>query len=166
MKMKINSGISPPMRIPFAFALLLRTRAPAPAASAHGTERHFGTPINGRATVAPEANAGGSPAFTLLVLATNAEAIERAIDEGRVSEARERAHRLLDLIRELELRSRNLAAPARELAAEVASAIAERGTRIATTARTSDLTSIRHDLAELRRLVASMQDILQKTPER
>ena len=150
----------------FGCALLLGTLASGPGAWAHGTERQFGTPINVRATVAPQANPGGSPAFTLLVLATNAEAIERAIEEGRVSEARERAHRLPGLIRELERRSRSLAAPARELTAQVASAIAESGARIATPARASDPTSVRHDLAGFRRLVASMQDLLQETSER
>ena len=54
-------------RPPLLLILMLASSLAGPLpAYAHGTERHFGTPINGRGAASAT---GGSPAFTLLALA-------------------------------------------------------------------------------------------------
>ena len=70
--------------------------------SGHGTERHFGTKINDRGSQSDSGGNRGAPEFAILSLRTTLNGMERALDEGRIAEVRERATRLprqaLDLI--------------------------------------------------------------------
>lgn len=153
------------MRARFACMVFLGVLAWGNGARAHGTERHFGTPINGREAPGQQPDSGSSPAFTLLVLESNSRAILRAIEEGRSGEARERAQQLPQLIRELQKRSERFDAPQRETAVEATSAISECTARIGVAADAADGPSVRRELAELRRLVASMQGFLRESSQ-
>lgn len=128
---------------------------------AHGTERHFGTSINGRV----RSDSEGSSAFTLMALESNSKAILRAIEEGRAAEARQRAQRLPQLVGELQKRSEKLDAPMRERAVEATSAISKSAARIGAAAEAADATSVRRELAELHRLVAAMEEVVRESPE-
>lgn len=150
------------MTLRFPWIVLIGVLLWAPGASAHGTEREYGTPINGRGV--QETGSLGSPAFAIMALDSNSSAILRALDEGRASEARERVERFPELIRELLRRCEKLDASQREQAREATSAISDCATRIEAAARVDEL-AVRHELVELRRHLASMQELLrEQTP--
>lgn len=83
-------------------AILVIAGAHPTVSSGHGKERHFGTKINDRGSASGSSANAGAPEFAILSLRTNLNGTERALGEGRVDEARERAVRLarqaLDLV--------------------------------------------------------------------
>jgi hypothetical protein len=147
------------MTLRFPWIVLVGVILSAAGASAHGTEREYGTPINGRGV--RETGSTGSPAFTLMALESNSSAILRAFEAGHTSDAYERIQRFPKLIDELQRRCANLDTLQSGHAKEVASVISESAARIEAAAGT-DEPAVRHELLELRRHVVSMQALLRQ----
>ncbi len=142
-------------RAPSLLVLILACGLPA-LSYAHGTERHFGTPINGRS---PAPVAGGSPAFTLLALTANLDGLERDLQEGQIQGVRERARRLPAMARELVQRSAPLGASERAEIDRAAGLIADCAKRIDAAGGVAD-SQILRELARLRDRIATLEDLV------
>lgn len=128
-----------------------------PPAYAHGTERHFGTPINGQG---PAPAASGSPAFTLLALTANLNALERDLREGRSAEVRARVQRLPAMASELVARARNLDLREREEVDASAQFIAEHAERIRRAAARLEAERVLREVTLVRDRIAVLEDLL------
>ena len=126
----------------------------------HGTERRYGTPINGRSSTAATGESRGAPAFTLLALSANLSALERDLGEGRTSDARERAQRLPGMARELVARTQHLRAPEREQVDLAAQFIAESAERIGSATTGLESESVLREVTLLRGQIAALEDLL------
>lgn len=151
------------LRSPLLLMLLLAWNLGGPApAYAHGTERHFGTPINGRGA-APAT--GGSPAFTLLALSANLTGLERDLQEGRIPEIPERAGRLPAMARELVARVRYLELPVLEQVERSAQFIAERAEHIRRAAARLETERVLREVTLVRDRIAILEDLLRNAEE-
>ena len=70
-----------------AITILFAIASPS-VAWAHGTERHFGTVINGRGGPIPSFDSGGSPAFTLMLIDSSSHALRSAAEEAQTDVVR------------------------------------------------------------------------------
>lgn len=141
---------------PSLLVLILACGLPA-LSYAHGTERHFGTPINDR-TPAPDG--GGSPAFTLLALTANLGGLERELQEGQTQGVRERARRLPAMARELVRRSAHLGGSERADIDRAAGFITDCAKRIDAAADGGRDSQILRELARLRDRIATLEDLV------
>jgi hypothetical protein len=137
----------------------------AQGAWAHGTEREYGTVINGR-SAGSQFSSGGSPDFTLIAIEANVGAMLRAAEGGEYAELKERASQLFGQIEELQHRSEGLEPANREFAAEAAAEMEEVALRVGLAARASDVSSLRHEIDELKRSVGSMQSFLRRQSDK
>ena len=127
---------------------------------AHGTERPFGTQINGRRSTPATAASRGAPAFTLLALSANLSALERDIGAGKQSEVRARAQHLPGMARDLVARSRHLSAPEREQFDLAARFITESAERIDSAAAGLETEGVLREVTLVRGQIATLKDLL------
>lgn len=132
---------------------------------AHGTERHFGTPINGRGAGPATDGRSGSPAFTLLALTANLNGLERDLREGRTSEVRKRARRLPAMARDLVARSRSLGRREREQVDVSAQVIAEGAERIFSAAPSLEADRVLHEVNLVRARIAALEDLFRNAED-
>lgn len=143
--------------------LVIAWTLPAPAL-AHGTERHFGTPINGRA---PDSNRSrGAPEFTVMAIEATLKAIERDLAEERQTEARERARRVPGMTRELVTRCEHLGPAERDQVGLSARAIADGARRIDAAVDDRDGTTLSDEMAHVREQLAALDGLLRRVNDR
>ncbi|NNF37446.1 MAG: hypothetical protein HKN71_02175, partial [Gemmatimonadetes bacterium] len=104
----------------------------------------------------------GSPGFSLLLLETTSNAMERALHEGRRDEVRERAEKLPRTVKELDRRARSMEPALPDPAHAVVLDLSNCATRVYAHARDDDDPALRAELDELRQLIASMQGYLRE----
>ena len=147
-----------------ALAVLILLGGLPAAASAHGTERHFGTPINGRA---PDSNQSrGAPEFTVLAIGATLKSIERDLAEERPTDARERARRVLGMTRELVARCEDLGPTERDQVGLSARVIADGARRIDAALDDRDGTAVRDEMARVREQLAALDGLLHRANDR
>ncbi len=140
-------------------AAALGSFAFAHVAFAHGTEREYGTPINGhheeRSDIAP------SPSFALLTLDVSATKISRALESGALSEAEQEAARLTSLSDSLVHECRALAQEAREAVAEGAAKISQAAGQLGDAIRGRDLSSSQAAVVRVQEVVAQLRGVVE-----
>jgi len=157
--MKINFDISHLMKRALPLLALVLAAGSPTSSYAHGTERHFGTPINARPITSQPGDVG-SPAFSLLALTANLNGLERDLEQGRTTEVRARARRLPDLAGDLVARSGVLGATERAEITRSAQLIAQSAKRIDAAATQHEAESVLRELKLVRNEVAALEDLL------
>jgi hypothetical protein len=141
-------------------AAAIASLALAQAAFAHGTEREYGTPINGqheeRTEIAP------SPSFALLTLDVSATKISRALDSGALSEAEQEAARLAPLSNSLVHECRALAQDAREAVAEGAAKISQVAGQLEDAIRERDLSASQAAVGRVQEVVGQLRGVVDR----
>ena len=127
----------------------------------HGTEREYGTSINGqheeRSQIAP------SPRFALLTLDVSATKISRALDSGALSEAEQEAARLALLSDSLVHECRALAQDAREAVAEGAARISQVAGQLEDAIQERDLSASQAAVARVQEVVGQLRGVVERT---
>lgn len=145
------------LRAVLSLLIILHPLAWPSPAHAHGTERHFGTPIIGvRATN----ESPGAPEFTLLALRSNLNALERDLEQDRIADVRERAHRLPRMAADLVARCRQMGSQEREQVGRAAQTIAEGARRIAATASAERTREVLRELSVVRGRIGEIERLL------
>jgi len=146
-------------RVALLAFLLIAWSFPAPA-SAHGTERHFGTPINGR--VPDSARGRGAPEFTVLAIRATLSGLERDLEERRTTEAQVRAQRVVGMTHELVARCAHLSWADRDQIGLSGREISDSARRIDEAVSARDPAAVHDELTRVREQLTAVEIVLRR----
>lgn len=141
---------------------LLSAFGSAGIAGAHGTEREFGTEINGGNRSLSQVVGVGSPAFTLVVIESNSRAMLRAVEDGQAVVVQRRASRLSGLMKQLRHCSAQFSASDHQRVTVAIAAIAESVDRVSDAATIADAPELKLEIGRLLGDVASYKRFLRE----
>ena len=127
---------------------------------AHGSEAHYGAPINTRSFTFTTSKDRGALDFTLLAISGNLSALERDLEKERMSEVRERARRLPGMAYELVARSPHLGELERKQVGLTAQVILESAERMETAANGEEAHGVLREVTFVRARIAALQNLL------